>query len=521
MGLDESVWQNVVAVALLGTERQPFTVPIATGTLGQFLAQIPCQSPEAALLVTAAVLSLYHQAGWQPQTYPALTQEPAAPDDLPHCMRAARFLQQMFQGQYAEVLPEWLAIAATTQQRVPAQYLPELLNLGKQRRDLRTAILPVLGQRGRWLAAQNSDWGYAIAVATAEAWETGNLAARLLSLQDLRSHDPDRARALLQATWSQESADHRAKFLETCRVGLSQADEPFLQEALGDRSKEVRRVAANLLASLPDSHLCQQVVEHTCRYLVVERSPVLSLQVQLPTQLDQTLMQLGMEPKPSASVNSRLGERAWWLLQMIGATPLSTWSDRWQLSPQAIVKLTQSHEWQMVLLDGFALAAKRQKNYDWLAAIFELWLTGQASPRDAALTDLSLEDLFNVFPSEYRDALLVKLLQFSPERISESLTLWLLRYNAHQWSLDLTRIVLDSLEHHLNRANTLTNTDWELRTALKEFARFIPVSMMAESIKLKLQLDPQSPWLHSIEEFLALLQFRLEMTQAFAPVTQE
>ncbi|MBF2028086.1 MAG: hypothetical protein IGS48_15185 [Oscillatoriales cyanobacterium C42_A2020_001] len=517
MGWDDSPWQKVVSAALIGTERQPFTVPAAMGKLGQLLPHLSGQATEPALLLTAATISLHQRAGWQPRLYPVSSQDVCDRSDFPLCSaRAARLLHQMLQGQYAEVLPEWLAIATQKGQRVPGFYLPDLLDLGKQRRDLRIAILPVLGQRGRWLAAQNLDWSYAIEVATEQDWETGHSIARSLYLQNLRSHNPDHAREVLQTTWNQESASDRAKFLATLRTRLSMADEPFLEATLlGDRSKEVCRVAVDLLASLPNSRLCQQVTEHTCRYLSVERNKTPLLQVQLPDRLDDTLVALGIEPKPSPSMDSKLGEKAWWLLQMIGATPLSVWIDQGQITPKQILELTTSHEWQSVLLDGFALAAKRQNNPIWLEAIFELWLIKQASIRDAALVDLSTEDLFNSLPPEHRDALLVKALQHSPDKITDSLVIWLLRYNAHPWNLDLSRAVLESLEHHFRQTNALTNLDWELRTALKEFARFVSISILSEIPTLQSSITTGSAWAQSMEDFLDLLRFRQEIIQAF------
>lgn len=516
MGWDDSPWQKVVSAALIGTERQPFAVPVATGKLGQLLPHLNGQAIEAGLLLTAATISLHQRAGWHPRLYPISSQDVCDRKDLPLCSsRAARLLQQMLQGQYPEVLPEWLAIATQKGQRAPEFYLPDLLDLGKQRRDLRIAILPVLGQRGRWLAAQNLDWSYAIEVATEQDWETGHSIARSLYLQNLRSRDPDHARELLQSTWSQEAASDRAKFLATLRTGLSTADEPFLETALGDRSKEVRRAAVDLLASLPNSRLCQQVAEHTCRYLSVERRKTPSLQVQLPDTLDDALVALGIEPKLSPGVDSKLGEKAWWLLQMIAATPLSTWTDQWQMTPHEIITLTKAHDWQTILMDGFASAAIRQKNYVWLESLFELWLTGSATTRDAMPARLNIEELFTMFPPEKRDAILVKLLQYTPEKIGESVTIWLLRRSAHSWSLDLTHLVLSSLEHYLKQEKIVSNIHWELRTALKEFAYHIPIAVIPEVEKLRSQLADQSPWRQSIEEFLDLLRFRQEIVQAF------
>ncbi|HIK17635.1 MAG TPA: hypothetical protein IGS53_20415 [Leptolyngbyaceae cyanobacterium M33_DOE_097] len=517
MASTDSPWQTIIAAALLGSERQPFQPPIAPGQLGQVLSQLCGRSTEAALLSAAATVTLHHRVGWLPETQAPDSIEPVQPDDLPRCNPlAARYLQQILQGQYSSLLSEWLEKAAQTEQRVPEMLLPALLDKGRQQRELRALILPVLGHRGRWLAAQNPDWSYAIALSTETDWETSTPAARLLYLQDLRSHDPDRARELVQATWSQETASDRVKFLETFRIGLSLADESFLESALGDRrSKEVRRVAFDLLASLPDSRLCQQITEHTCRYLSLQDGKVPALKVLLPEQLDKSLLQLGLELKPSTAVNSTLGEKAWWLLQLIGATPLSTWTEQWQMSPQAILKMTQSHEWQTVLLHGFVLAAKRQKNAEWLEVIFKRCFREPDLSREIALVGLSIEELFNMLPAASRDDLLIYLLQIAHTKIKDSLTIWLLRYSPQQWSVDLAQLVLTCLEEQISATTNFSNSDWELRATLKEFARFIPVSLIPEVMQLRIKLLDHTAWIQSIDDLLTLLQFRYEMTQSF------
>lgn len=511
----ESPWQTMVAAALLGTARQPFQPAIAPGKLGQMLNHLQSKPSETALLLTAATLSLHQRVGWQPETRPIVANA-CSRDDLPRCSpRASRCLQHILAGQSAPLLMEWLHLAAIAQQRVPEMHLPALLDKGRQQRELRSVILPVLGQRGRWLAAQHPDWNYAVAPTTEADWDTGTTAARLLTLQALRQQAPDRARALLAATWSQETASDRARFLETLQTGLSEADMPFLEQALGDRSKEVRRVAIELLASLPQSRLCQVMTPYTCRYLSVSLSPDPVLQVQVPDQFDDAWMPLGIEQKPSAAVNAKLGEKAWWLLQMMGATPLNTWTDRWQLSPQEIVNLTHSHEWQMAVLDGFALAAQRQRNHEWLEAIFKLYLTGQVSIQDAALIEISIEDLFKALSRDRQNAMLIDLLNRSPQKINDSLTIWLLRYNSPAWNLELAQLVLNQLEYYLTENRTFSNFDWELRTALKEFAQLIPVELTREVIDLRSKLNSEDHWLRSIDDLLEILQFRQEMTQAF------
>jgi len=513
----DSPWQAIISAALVGTGQQPFQGVIAPGKLGQVLTQIDQRSPEALLLVTAATIALHQQVGWQPETGAALAASPCSNEDLERCSpRATHFLHQILQGHYAQLLPEWLSLAAIARQRVPELHLPALLDKGRQQMALRGAILPVLGQCGRWLAAQNSDWSYAVNLANEAEWETGDLAARLSTLRDLRQRDPNCARALLQTTWSQEGASDRAKFLETLRIGLSSADEPFLAGTMSDLSKEVRRIAANLLTHLPDSHLCQQAVEHSHRYLSLQREPTVSIEVQLPEQFDPAWIPLGIEPKPWMAVDSKLGDRAWWLFQLIAATPLNVWTEAWQLTPQAIIEQTRSHEWQVVLLNGFAIAARRQHNDDWLEAIFRVYFAGKsASLREVVLIDGNVEDLFRSMSSDRQNALLIEQLQLST-KIGDSFIIWLLRYCSQQWSVDLSHLFLTCLEQHLNVAKPASNSDWELKAALKEYACLIPISLTSEFKKLRTQLTCDSHWWQAVEELLDLLQFRQDMYQSFA-----
>ncbi|MDX2099422.1 MAG: DUF5691 domain-containing protein [Leptolyngbyaceae cyanobacterium bins.59] len=516
MGWDESLWQKVAATALVGTERQPFTVPTATGLLGKLLSQLNSPSPEAVLLTTAATLSLYKRAGGLPAPYSVPRQETCDRTDLPRCsLRAARLLQQMLQGQFTALLPEWFTLAAEAGQRVPELQLPELLDLARQQGGLRAILLPVLGQRGRWLATQNSDWKYAIEVATAEDWETGNQAARLLYLQTLRSTHPEKARELLQATWKQEAAGDRSKFLATFRTGLSSADEPLLAAALGDRSKEVRRVAADLLASLPTSQFCQFITSHTTSYVILNREPTLSITVNLPTEFDPSLLQYGIESKPTQQFASILGEKAWWLLQLIAATPLSVWTNG-GIPVAELVNAAKYHQWEAVLLDGWARATKRQQDAEWSEALLQEWMIGKRFERNVALLDINPMVLLEEMPPDRQNAFLISLLRPNQENLDDLLTLWSFRDSYPQWSVELAQLVLDRLGTYMTQHTTFSNLVWDLKAVLQEFARCLPVSLVPEVLKLQSCITRDSPWAPSIEEFVAILLFRKEMAEAFA-----
>ena len=91
-------------------------------------------------------------------------------------------------------------------------------------------------------------------------WEEGSLAERIAWLRHLRAADPAAGRELVQQARSEKAAD-RAQFVAALEVGLGPGDEELLEVSLRDRSKQVGRAAAGLLARLDGSAYLTRVLE--------------------------------------------------------------------------------------------------------------------------------------------------------------------------------------------------------------------------------------------------------------------
>src|SRR5215475_8381913 len=209
-----SLWNEITNIALIGCERKPLSLNRREDKLGGLLAQLDQSDREGALLGAAAVVSLYGRAGSLPSKDARPSPEACEPDDAPRCGgRSAVRLAMMLRGDYQRLAPEWLAKVAAAGKRAPEELLPPLLELGRMQDDLREAILPVLGARGRWLAAQNPDWDYAAGGLDETLWEAGGRERRLSFLAEMRRRDAARARELLASSWEQESPKDRADFL--------------------------------------------------------------------------------------------------------------------------------------------------------------------------------------------------------------------------------------------------------------------------------------------------------------------
>jgi len=483
-----TIWQNFVATALLGTERQAPTLPPPGDPLGELLAQLDTNDKEHALLSAAAVIAFHQRAGRLPVTDTQPLIAPCELDDQPYCSsRSTQHLAMMLDGAHRNVLPEWLVALAMVGRRVPEEYLYGLLDTGKRDTDLRPLILPVIGRRGSWLAAQNADWRYAINVDSETDWQTGSRAARVLLLQRLRASDPNAARDLLVSTWSEESADDCAAFLETFVTGLNMDDEPFLESLLDDRRKRVRAIAADLLARLPESRLSQRMIERVKRLVTFQPKRKPRIDVTLPDTCDDMMIRDGVDLKPQR----HMGEKTWWLFQMVSVIAPSFWCEEWRMSPADAIRTIRRREWKKVMLEAISVAARRYSDEAWI----EAFITATFTPDDEFVVDPTW--LIGVMPLDRLDTLVRRIIDTIKDRHG------VLSACKHQWSEALSRKVIQYL--HSDLAKT---TD---RISLEQYALYITPTLLEEARIALTQAAETVYWKPNVERFLATLYFRHEM----------
>ncbi|MER8008402.1 DUF5691 domain-containing protein [Streptomyces sp. NPDC094149] len=376
-------WEELVTVALLGTERR--TPP--GGTSGR-------EAP-VALLDAAAVQTLRRRAGLL-SARAAARPEPAAEDPRPSLpAAAARRLALLLADRpgtgggrrgtapdLMELLPQWLATANARGFAAPPQMLPALLDAARGRTDLRPAALAFAGPRAMWLARLNPDWRFALRAApgggaalprledeerTRRLWEEGLFAERVALLSALRAREPAAARELLATTWPAERAEDRLMFLDSLRTGLGPLDEPFLEQALADRSRNVRATAAELLSALPGSALAARMAVRAGACVAVDHTgDTPTIAVEAPHECDAGMERDGVVAKAPAG----RGERSWWLGQLVEAAPLATWSGRLGgRTPAQIVALPVADDWQGELHAAWCRAAVRQRDPEWARAL--------------------------------------------------------------------------------------------------------------------------------------------------------
>lgn len=395
--------QDLTRLALVGTANVPTDVAASAAVA----ALLPDASAAAAtpvnreqrLLWQAGSEALYRSAGRLPERLPL--PPPAAPEtwaELPAALRRWLSLSRLLE---LEAIAPWMVERLRAHRhRLPAELLPTVLA------EPRTRAIwwPVLGERGRWLAAQHPDWQAALrklanpdqalddATERQRIFDEASLPDRCAALTRQRHIDPALARQWLAAALPAEKAEPRLALVQTLTHQLSADDEPLLESLLADRSQAVRQAAAGLLARLPTSACAQRLAARadaclrwtaaapasggllgSVSRLLGGNAPQLT--VEPPSAIDKSWERDGIAATPPAASYGgaiREGERAFWLRQVLALVPPARWSQQAQANPAQLLPLLQASEWADALLPGLAQAASHFADSDWASALLDL-----------------------------------------------------------------------------------------------------------------------------------------------------
>lgn len=389
---------KLVATAIVGTG-QARTVDLSTGTAVDALtSQLSLEQPERILLVAAGSCGAYQQAGYTAQPLP-IAQEPAPTEELAVCSECvAQIFLNIVQDKHLLLLPELLQSLHSAEQRLPYELLPIALKTGFENKNLRKALVPVLGARGRWLAQFSPSWQWVIDIAEGTAtlsldeqeqiWQNGKLEARAEVLSQVRKSHPDTAREWLMAVWKRENVDSRLLFLSTFEIQLSDQDEEFLERALTDRSEKVRVKALELLRALPSSSLNQRMLLRADALLDYADG---KYRLTLPAKFDVSWQQDGIAQEKDP-VGKHLPELISLLLSHV---PPTHWEERFGVTPTQLLTSqpqdAKMADWHETVVEGWTIAALQYHASSWFEPLTRWWLTH--SERDQELFSKLLQKL--------------------------------------------------------------------------------------------------------------------------------
>jgi hypothetical protein len=378
-----------------------------------------------------------------------------------------------------------------------------LLEFGrKQWRDDPEEILSVLGARGRWLAAQNPRWAYATDGLYERLWESKRIDEPWVTFEALRKRDATRARELLESRWDKQSPKTRYEFVYHFKWGLSLDDEAFLERALDDKryDNHIRRKAADLLASLPDSALCRRMFErarHLLKFKIDDQNRK-AIEVTLPEECDEAMRRDGVNPDTHISSG-----KIWWLRQMLWAIPPKRWSQESGWTVNELIEATNQCALKELLIDGWETAATRFQDEEWIDALFN-----EAYAKERT----SKANLFDALPQARKESLAIEELRthlvLPPTELPEGF----IYRCAGPWSEALSRSVIDWLLHHLAPS-------WYKRIWPEFFNNYVPERLNPEVIpetisRITEATNPPNQRAPEVERLLKKIQASYDNFQA-------
>ncbi len=490
---------------LLGSERRPPVLTPLSGAVGEWLdAAIPSDTAlELGVLRRAGVLAACADAGYVPAASPVEPPLVCAAEPLPlvsdpHWHAA---LITIFQDGPDPLRQEALRQLAHYGAVLPSGALPLALTVAAKTPDLQAPLRRVLGQRGRWLARCNPDWTYALGGDEADLdnalWEHGTLETRKHFLQQLRRRDPAAARTLLETALAELEARERLTLLEPLTIGLDAGDENLLEKRLTDRSKEVRNLAANLLARLPDSRYVARMSARLSPCLRQERKLLRHHWViEPPSTFGEDWKADAIEPTRAKSES--LGERAWWLYQIARAVPLDWWSVQLGMSPAELIGWAKKSDWSEALFRAWDEALSREHHPAWAVAFLA----------ESKLPGLTLDPfaLIDYLPPAEREAHWLRRLKKSDRGGGLSELLHHISRSVDDCSTDFAREMLRHIRTVV--ASDAGKWDYPLRHALPDFICRIPVSVLEETLP-NWPIEPEAQYFsETLARLLAIAEQR-------------
>jgi hypothetical protein len=327
----------------------------------------------------------------------------------------------------------------------------------------------------------------------------------------MRARDPDRARAWLEDSWANEPPEAREAFVAVLAIGLSPADEPFLERALDDKRKAVRQGAVQCLARLPESAHARRNLERLAPLIscsekktgLLGKLSKRRLTVELPASIDKAAQRDGIDVKVPAQL--KVGERTFWLMQMMALAPAQHWTMRFDCEPAEFLAALAETDYAKELLDALTSAVSRSPESRWLAALVEAWLE---SKRPLHEISQAIGNLIAAAPPESRSALLEQVVDMHSGSNNLITVLAYLQNTRFQWSAALTRKVLEGIAPRLRAEQGHSQN----RTSFEPIAYCCEVETALRILPEILErTPPDSSWRNALERLNELVEFRAAM----------
>ncbi|HLA44787.1 MAG TPA: DUF5691 domain-containing protein, partial [Aggregatilineales bacterium] len=303
-----------------------------------------------------------------------------------------------------------------------------------------------------------------------------------------------------EATWKTEPDALRIRFVEAFHIGLSQSDEPFLENALDDASADLRNVIKKLLSLLPDSRFCQRMLNRALSHVKMTQIDGKNIiRFTYPQKADASMIRDGITDTYANAIGL--------LKRVISYVPVRYWCELWNLSPQELLDAVANHQHnQSIFREAFAWSVFRFEDTVFAPLIF-----------DCAYQDLEVKEqelLLQVMPEESLSEKIIDMLDNGKQEFRfNHPAVTLLMHLKDTWSERLSHVFMESLSRYLKQRNFYPDKD--TRMMLITFTYRIPGNLKNDYIKtLSIYTRTSATWNEALDEIRFLLDFRAEMLNA-------
>src|SRR5581483_4900124 len=271
--------------------------------------------------------------------------------------------------------------------------------------------------------------------------------------------------------------------------------------------------AAELLARLPESRLTLRMIDRAKAMLTFQPKSKSAkrdrIDVALPAECDKAMTRDGIEAKPPPGTG--VGEKAWWLTQIVGAVPPPHWIAAWSASAEQIVAAVDKSEWAVPMVAGWSSAAVRHHDRAWAEAMLGRWREGGGEFEKIVWQPDLPASLVAILPAEDAETFIAGMLDVKRGKRSTEVLRQMLGAMDQAWSLAFARVVLRFVKS-LAAAEGYAGEAWPLREALKEMALRMPPALAAVAGEGWLRDHARwNLWAGAVDDFVATLQFRHDM----------
>lgn len=501
--------EELQTLLLLGTDQTPLGDELLQYLQTEGVALT--DSPEKSAGIAMVYVRQWRRAGFSLEQWkgewPAM--ETSTKSEAECSAASARCLQEILDGKYSDALGEWIHLLSSAKQVLPREALPALFQRSLSDAELWETIRIAIGSRGQWLLLQNPAWQALCEVPAQTDWGTSTGPARLALLRSLRKRDAALGLNQLQGSWETEDPGQKAALLAELSHGLSVHDEEFLENCLLDRRKETRQMAAELLASMPDSRLTQRYLSYLQDCIELKDSKII---LNLPTEIPEAWRKDGVEISGKAPYS--FTQRSAWLFQLLRRLPPAFWQKEWGLEPLQTISLFAQQDREESWVQALTDASLLHHDLVWQEALAEWWLN---QPGASSWQTSTGRHLLQVLPAASLQKLLPPFLQKQAYLLEEDhVATYLLCANPHPWNEELSLALIQPFKRYLAGADNPFWNIWHYARLLKALAYHCPPGLFAA---LNGGWNVDSPlwqrWQAEVERMLAVLQFRGKMQQTF------